>query len=93
MRGVDSDYVIRSLLHRRLIVEVGRRDTPGRPMLFGTTFTFLERFGLTSLGDLPPLSSEAAALAARTAVEEAEEGLVAASPQPEPVPPEPADAG
>jgi segregation and condensation protein B len=55
LRGVDSDYVLRSLLHRRLVVEVGRRDTPGRPMLFGTTFTFLERFGLTSLDDLPAI--------------------------------------
>ena len=64
MRGVDSDYVIRSLLHRRLVVELGRRDTPGRPVLFGTTFTFLERFGLTSTDDLPPLSSDAAQLAA-----------------------------
>lgn len=64
IRGVDSDYVIRSLLHRRLVVEVGRRDTPGRPVLFGTTFTFLERFGLTSLDDLPPLSSDAAQLTA-----------------------------
>lgn len=68
VRGVDSDYVIRSLLHRRLIVEVGRRDTPGRPVLLGTTFTFLERFGLTSLDDLPPLSSDAAALSALTAL-------------------------
>lgn len=64
VRGVDSDYVIRSLLHRRLVAEVGRRDTPGRPVLFGTTFTFLERFGLTSLDDLPPLSTQAAQLAA-----------------------------
>ncbi len=64
VRGVDSDYVIRSLLHRRLVVEVGRRDTPGRPVLFGTTFTFLERFGLTSIEDLPPLSSDAAQLTA-----------------------------
>jgi segregation and condensation protein B len=66
VRGVDSDYVIRSLLHRRLVVEVGRRDTPGRPVLFGTTFTFLERFGLTSTDDLPPLSSDAAQLTALT---------------------------
>jgi len=64
VRGVDSDYVIRSLLHRRLISEVGRRDTPGRPILYGTTFTFLERFGLTSLDDLPALSSDAAGLVA-----------------------------
>ena len=67
VRGVDSDYVIRSLLHRRLVAEVGRRDTPGRPILLGTTFTFLERFGLTSLDDLPPLASEAAQLTALTA--------------------------
>jgi segregation and condensation protein B len=64
VRGVDSDYVIRSLMHRRLVVEVGRRDTPGRPVLFGTTFTFLERFGLTSIEDLPALSSDAAQLTA-----------------------------
>ena len=64
VRGVDSDYVIRSLLHRRLIAEVGRRDTPGRPILYGTTFTFLERFGLTSLEELPTLSSDAAGLVA-----------------------------
>ena len=55
VRGVDSDYVLRSLLHRRLVVEMGRRDTPGRPILYGTTFAFLERFGLTSLDDLPPM--------------------------------------
>jgi segregation and condensation protein B len=64
VRGVDSDYVVRSLLHRRLITEVGRRDTPGRPILYGTTFAFLERFGLTSLDDLPVLSSPAAGLVA-----------------------------
>jgi segregation and condensation protein B len=76
VRGVDSDYVIRSLLHRRLIAEVGRRDTPGRPALFATTFTFLERFGLTSLDDLPPLASDAAvATAAAT--------LADAAPQPD----------
>ena len=64
IRGVDSDYVLRSLLHRRLVAEVGRRDTPGRPILYGTTFTFLERFGLTSLDDLPPLPSGPAELVA-----------------------------
>jgi segregation and condensation protein B len=64
VRGVDSDYVIRSLQHRRLVVEIGRRDSPGRPILYGTTFAFLERFGLTSLDDLPALSSEGAAVAA-----------------------------
>jgi segregation and condensation protein B len=60
IRGVDSDYIVRSLLHRRLIVEQGRADTPGRPILYGTSFEFLERFGLTSLDDLPSLEPEAA---------------------------------
>ena len=67
VRGVDSDSVMRSLLHRRLIVEAGRRDSPGRPILYRTTFTFLERFGLESLEALPTL-----------AVEEARDGEVAA---------------
>jgi segregation and condensation protein B len=60
IRGVDSDYVLRSLLHRRLVVEQGRADSPGRPILYGTGFDFLERFGLTSLDDLPVLEPEAA---------------------------------
>ena len=60
IRGVDSDYVLRTLLHRRLVVEQGRADTPGRPILYGTGFDFLERFGLMSLDDLPPLEPEAA---------------------------------
>jgi segregation and condensation protein B len=60
IRGVDSDYVVRSLIHRRLIVEQGRANTPGRPILYGTGFDFLERFGLTSLDDLPTLDAEAA---------------------------------
>jgi len=60
IRGVDSDYVLRSLLHRRLIVEQGRADTPGRPILYGTGFEFMERFGLASLDDLPQLDAEVA---------------------------------
>ena len=61
IRGVDSDYTVRSLLHRRLIVELGRSDSPGRPFLYGTGFEFLERFGLTSVADLPPLDVDVAA--------------------------------
>ena len=61
IRGVDSDYTIRTLLHRRLVVELGRSDGPGRPFLYGTGFEFLERFGLTSLEELPPLDVEIAA--------------------------------
>lgn len=60
IRGVDSDYTIRTLLHRRLVVELGRSDAPGRPFLYGTGFEFLERFGLTSLDELPPLDVDVA---------------------------------
>ena len=61
IRGVDSDYTIRSLQYRRLVVELGRTDAPGRPFLYGTGFEFLERFGLTSLDELPLLDVDIAA--------------------------------
>jgi segregation and condensation protein B len=61
IRGVDSDYTIRTLMHRRLVVELGRSDAAGRPFLYGTAFEFLERFGLTSLEELPVLEVEIAA--------------------------------
>ncbi len=61
IRGVDSDYTVRSLLHRRLVVEQGRAEAPGRPILYGTGFEFLERFGVTSLDELPVLDLDVAA--------------------------------
>ena len=61
IRGVDSDYTVRGLIHRRLVVELSRSEAPGRPILYGTAFDFLERFGLTSLDDLPVLDAEVAA--------------------------------
>jgi len=61
IRGVDSDYTIRTLVHRRLVVELGRSDAPGRPFLYGTGFDFLERFGMTSLDELPLLDVDVAA--------------------------------
>jgi len=61
IRGVDSDHTVRSLLHRRLVVELGRSNAPGRPILYGTAFEFLERFGLESLDDLPVLDADVAA--------------------------------
>ena len=60
IRGVDSDYTMRSLLHRRLIVELGRAPGPGRPYRYGTGFEFLERFGLTSLDELPQVDAAVA---------------------------------
>lgn len=61
VRGVDSAYAISSLLERGLIETVGRLDAPGRPMLYGTTSDFLRCFGLSSLSELPGVSSEEAA--------------------------------
>ncbi len=53
IRGVDSSGIIRSLLARELIVEAGRMESIGRPILYATTATFLQQFGLGSLKDLP----------------------------------------
>lgn len=54
IRGVNSDGVLKSLLSKGLIQEVGRTEGPGRPILYGTTSDFLQHFGLESLQDLPP---------------------------------------
>jgi segregation and condensation protein B len=53
IRGVNADYVIRTLLERNLITIVGRAATPGRPLLYGTTRDFLKHFGLRDLAELP----------------------------------------
>ena len=55
VRGVKCDYSIQSLVNKELIMEVGRKDTLGRPILYGTTENFLSHFGLTTLEDLPPM--------------------------------------
>ncbi len=55
IRGVDSSGVLRALLARNLIAEVGRQESAGRPILYATTPNFLHHFGLTSLDDLPAL--------------------------------------
>lgn len=55
VRGVKCDYSIQSLVNKQLIEEVGRKDAVGRPILYGTTETFLSHFGIASLEELPPL--------------------------------------
>ncbi len=55
VRGVNSDGVIQTLVSRGLIQEVGRQETAGRPILYATTFEFLQNFGLRGVDDLPPL--------------------------------------
>jgi segregation and condensation protein B len=54
IRGVNSDGVMKSLLNKGLVQEVGRSEGPGRPILYGTTAEFLQHFGLSSLAELPP---------------------------------------
>lgn len=61
IRGVDSSGVVRALLSRDLIAEVGRLDRVGRPLLYATTKEFLRQFGLCSLADLPPMDLPEAA--------------------------------
>jgi segregation and condensation protein B len=53
---VSSDGVMKSLLGKGLVQEVGRTEGPGRPILYGTAPDFLQHFGLNSLMDLPPLN-------------------------------------
>jgi segregation and condensation protein B len=56
IRGVESEGVLKALVERGLLAEVGREEGPGRPVLYGTTPEFLERLGLDSVGDLPSLA-------------------------------------
>jgi segregation and condensation protein B len=55
IRGVNSDSAIRTLLEKRLIKILGRKEVPGRPFLYGTTREFLQYFGLKDLTELPTL--------------------------------------
>ncbi|KLU63246.1 segregation and condensation protein B [Peptococcaceae bacterium CEB3] len=71
LRGIQSDTAVATLAEKGLIQEVGRKEGPGRPVLFGTTERFLTHFGLLSLSDLPALHFEQ--------VEEAAEGPGGAS--------------
>jgi len=57
VRGVNSDSAVATLFARGLVVEVGRRETVGRPALIATTPDFLQYLGLSSLEQLPPLPS------------------------------------
>jgi len=61
IRGVEADGAVRSLVSRGLIEEAGRDPSPGQPLLYATTATFLERLGLDDLEALPPLPEVAAA--------------------------------
>ncbi|MEZ4485300.1 MAG: SMC-Scp complex subunit ScpB [Syntrophotaleaceae bacterium] len=55
LRGVDSGGVLRTLLDKRLVRILGKKDVPGKPLIYGTSREFLELFGLQGLADLPTL--------------------------------------
>ena len=82
--GVDVDGVLSTLLERRLVRIVGRKEAPGRPILYGTTKDFLEVFGLPDLEALPPLKDLGELAAALTAEREiaAEEATLEGAPEP-----------
>ncbi|HEX3466604.1 MAG TPA: SMC-Scp complex subunit ScpB [Candidatus Elarobacter sp.] len=61
IRGVSADSVIATLLDRRFLTESGRKDVPGRPIIYKTTAEFLEAFGLRSLDELPPIDVDGTA--------------------------------
>ncbi len=58
IRGVSSSYLIRKLVYKNLICEIGRSESAGRPVLYGTTSLFLDYFGLESINDLPNIKIE-----------------------------------
>jgi segregation and condensation protein B len=58
IRGVNSDSMMKSLLNKGLILESGRADGPGRPILYSTTPEFLQHFGLNSILEMPPLAAQ-----------------------------------
>lgn len=71
IRGVNADSVLQTLAERDLVTEVGRESGPGRAPLYGTTPLFLEKIGLSSLADLPPLASFAPDSATAAEIERA----------------------
>lgn len=58
IRGVNSDGVVKSILHKGLVQEIGRAEGPGRPILYTVTPEFLQYFGLSSLDEMPSLEEE-----------------------------------
>jgi segregation and condensation protein B len=82
IRGVDSGWVLRTLLEKGLVKMMGRKDLPGRPMIYGTTRTFLEVFSLNTLADLPTLKEVQPPPPAEEIPKKEIMGIDAASPPP-----------
>lgn len=75
IRGVNSDAMFYRLLDRELITEVGRKEVPGHPNLYGTTQNFLLQLGLSSLKDLPPLDEFKEELLTQDELDESNQSL------------------
>jgi segregation and condensation protein B len=88
IRGVDSGATLKLLLERDLVRILGKKDEPGRPLLYGTTTQFLEFFGLKSLKDLPTLKEFTELSDESRRIAEAELGDTIAAPAPEETNPE-----
>ncbi len=58
IRGIKSSNIVKTLIDKKLIKEVGKLDKPGKPILYGTTSEFLKHFGLKTLEELPELNTE-----------------------------------
>ena len=84
IRGVETSGVLRTLLERKLVRIVGRKEVPGRPIMYGTTKFFLEHFGLQDLTQLPPLREFKELGEAEQALLPMEEDKVAMDEQPAP---------
>lgn len=84
IRGVEVSTVLRTLLERKLIRIVGRKEVPGRPIMYGTTKLFLQQFGLSDLSQLPPLREIKELGEAGQATLPVEEGLEVGAPEPVP---------
>jgi segregation and condensation protein B len=72
LRGVDSGGVLKSLLDKKLVRMLGKKDIPGKPIIYGTTREFMEVFSLKDLASLPPLKEIQELIAAGTDLEQAE---------------------
>ena len=72
IRGVKCDYSVQSLVSKGLIAEVGRKETLGRPILYGTTDAFLRHFCLSSLAELPEI--DFSALTAKLSAQQQQDG-------------------
>lgn len=72
IRGVKCDHAVNKLIEYNLVMEIGRLDAPGRPLLFGTTEDFLRKFGVQSIEDLPEVNMDKMEAFKQEAEEEAQ---------------------